>query len=177
VADVLLLYSGVYGQTRKICERLQAKLQALGHRAEVAPLAGRGTDPAQYDAIVVGASIRNGKHNPAVMEFVRRHQALLEARPSAFFSVNLVARKPAKNTPDTNPYMKAFLAKCPWRPALVAVFAGDLDYQRYSSFDRNVIRFIMWLTKGPTDPQTKVEYTDWAEVERFAERVAAAAAA
>jgi menaquinone-dependent protoporphyrinogen oxidase len=52
------------------------------------------------------------------------------------------------------------------------VFAGDLHYQRYSAFDRNVIRFIMWLTKGPTDPQTQVEYTDWDAVERFAERFA-----
>jgi menaquinone-dependent protoporphyrinogen oxidase len=89
--------------------------------------------------------------------------------------VNLVARKPEKNTPETNPYMRAFLAKVPWRPTLVGVFGGDLDYQRYGAFDRNVIRFIMWLTKGPTDPQTKIEYTNWDEVERFATRIAALA--
>jgi len=42
--------------------------------------------------------------------------------------------------------------------------------------DRNIIRFIMWITKGPTDPQTKAEYTDWDKVERFAGRMSDLAA-
>lgn len=175
MASILLLHSSVYGHTQRICERMRAKLASLGDRVEVAPIAGGAVDPGQYDAILIGASIRNGKHNPAVMDFIQRHKALLDDKPSGFFSVNLVARKPQKNTPQTNPYTRAFVAKSPWQPRLLGVFGGDLDYQRYSSFDRNVIRFIMWLTKGPTDPQTKAEYTDWQEVERFAERFAALA--
>lgn len=176
MAKILLVYHGVYGQTRKICERLQAELTSLGEQVDVAPLAGGGADPSAYDAIVIGASIRNGKHNPAVFDFIRTQRALLESKPSGFFSVNLVARKPAKNTPATNPYVKAFLGRIPWKPRLVGVFGGDLDYQRYGAMDRNIIRFIMWITGGPTDPRTKVEYTDWSEVRRFAGRIAALAA-
>jgi len=37
--------------------------------------------------------------------------------------------------------------------------------------DRNIIRFIMWLTKGPTDPNTKVEFTDWQKVDEFAQQI------
>jgi menaquinone-dependent protoporphyrinogen oxidase len=173
--SILLLYSGVYGHTRKISDRMQARMQALGAEVEVKPLSPADGDPAKYDAILIGASIRNGKHNPAVNEFIASHKSLLDEKPSGFFSVNLVARKPQKNTPETNPYTKAFVAKSPWQPKLLGVFGGDLDYQRYSAFDRNVIRFIMWLTKGPTDPQTKDEYTDWDEVDRFAERFVALA--
>jgi menaquinone-dependent protoporphyrinogen oxidase len=176
MAKILLLYSSVYGHTLRICERMGVKLTSLGHEVELVPLAEGGADPARYDAVLIGASIRNGKHNPAVMDFITRHKALLDAKPSGFFSVNLVARKPHKNTPETNPYTKAFVAKSPWQPKLLGVFGGDLDYQRYTAFDRNVIRFIMWLTKGPTDAQTKDEYTNWDEVERFAERFAALAA-
>jgi menaquinone-dependent protoporphyrinogen oxidase len=175
VARILLLYQGVYGQTRKICERLQSELTALGDRAEVVPLPSDGADATDFDAVVIGASIRNGKHNPAVFEFVRRHRDLLESKPSAFFSVNLVARKPAKNTPETNPYVKAFVARSPWKPALLGVFGGNLDYQRYRWSDRHIIRFIMTLTGGPTDPATNVEYTDWDEVRRFAARISARA--
>ena len=171
MANILLLYSSVYGQTRKICERLQEVLAGLGDRAELQPIAACTKDPSNFDKIVIGASIRNGKHNPAVIEFIRANQALLEARPSGFFSVNLVARKPAKNKPETNPYVQAFLGKSPWQPRLVGVFAGDLNYPRYGTVDRNIIRFIMWLTKGPTDPKTKIEYTDWDEVRRFAEKI------
>lgn len=175
MAHILLLHSGVYGHTKRISERMQAKLVSLGQQVELTSLPDCVVEPGKYDAILIGASIRNGKHNPAVLDFINRHQAVLDEKPSGFFSVNLVARKPHKNTPETNPYTKAFVAKSPWQPKLLGVFGGDLDYQRYSSFDRNVIRFIMWLTKGPTDPQTKAEYTDWAQVERFAERFAALA--
>ncbi len=175
MANILLLYSSVYGHTRRICDRMQARLVELGHQVEPLSVAGGAVDPSRYDAILIGASIRNGKHNPAVLDFIARHTPLLDAKPSGFFSVNLVARKPAKNTPETNPYTKAFVAKSPWQPKLLGVFGGDLDYQRYTPFDRNVIRFIMWLTKGPTDPQTKDEYTDWDEVDRFATRFAALA--
>jgi menaquinone-dependent protoporphyrinogen oxidase len=172
MAKILQLYAGTYGHTHKISERIQDKLESSGHLVELLPLARSRMDPGEYDAILIGASIRNGKHHPVVMEFITRYKSLLDEKPSGFFSVNLVARKPQKNTPETNPYTKAFLAKSPWQPRLLGVFAGDLDYQRYSAFDRNVIRFIMWLTKGPTDPRTKAEYTDWSEVERFAERFA-----
>ena len=172
VAKILLLYHGVYGQTRRICERLQTDLANRGHRVEIAAVTDAAVDPAAYDVIVIGASIRNGKHNPAVLDFIRAHRALLDSRPSGFFSVNLVARKPAKNTAETNPYVRAFIAKSPWKPRLVGVFGGNLDYQRYGAMDRNIIRFIMWMTKGPTDPATKVEFTDWNEVHRFADRIA-----
>lgn len=173
MARILLLYHGVYGQTRKICERLQSKLTAGGAQVEVAPLGDGHTNLAEYDAVVIGASIRHGKHNPAVLEFIEQHLAQLEGKPSAFFSVSLIARKPTRNTPETNPYVKAFIARSPWKPRLVGVFGGELDYRRYGPFDRYAIRFIMWLNKGPTDLHTTVEFTDWDAVDRYAGRVAA----
>jgi menaquinone-dependent protoporphyrinogen oxidase len=173
VAKVLFLYSSVYGQARKICERLQTHLVALGHPGEVAPLGEAGPDPADYDVIVLGASIRHGKHNPAVLEFIHKHRALLETKPSAFFSVSLVARKPGKNTAETNPYTRAFFARSPWKPRVAAVFGGVLDYQRYGVFDRYAIKLIMTITKGPTDLHTAVEFTNWQDVDQFAGRIGA----
>lgn len=173
MGKTLILYFSLYGHTRRIAERIRARMIELGEDVDAVSLVENpDVDPAQYDRIILGACIRNGKHKPPVWDFIRRHRSLLDERPSAFFSVNLVARKPAKNTPETNPYMKQFVQKSPWRPDLLGVFAGNLDYQRYGAFDRNVIRFIMWITKGPTDPQTNIEYTDWDEVDRFAGQAA-----
>jgi menaquinone-dependent protoporphyrinogen oxidase len=175
VAHVLLLYSSVYGLSRQICERIGASLQRQGQQATVAPLVGPGVDPAAFDAIVIGASIKHGKHHPSVLEFIRAHQSLLDARPSALFSVNLVARKPGRNTPQTNPYLKRLVAASPWKPRLLGVFAGELDYSRYGPVDRHMMRLVMWINRGPTDIDTRVQFTDWDEVERFAGRVAALA--
>jgi len=171
MASILLLYYSGYGHTRKISERLRARLSAAGRSVTAAAMDDGSIEPGNFDCIILGASIRNGKHKPPVHDFIRRNLALLQSRPSGFFSVNLVARKPHKNRPETNPYVQAFVEKSPWKPDLVGVFAGNLDYRRYSFSDRNIIRFIMWLTNGPTDPNTNVEFTDWDEVDRFAERI------
>lgn len=169
---LLVAHKGIYGQTRRICERLRAELEPLGVQADVAAL-DDVQDLAPYAGLVLGASIRHGKHHPAVLEFIRRNLAWLESHPSAFFSVNLVARKPEKNTPETNQYVRQFVAGSPWKPPLVGVFGGELDYPRYGFIDRTAIHFIMWITKGPTDVKQRYEFTDWAEVRRFAARIAA----
>ncbi len=165
----LVLYSTVDGHTAHICQRLQQFLERDGHAATLADLGeNTGIDLAPFDRVAVGASIRYGKHRPYVAQFMRERRGTLEAKRCAFFSVNIVARKPQKNTPQTNPYMKKFLKQIGWRPSQLAVFAGKLDYPRYTFWDRQIIRFIMLLTQGPTDPAAVVEYTDWQQVEAFA---------
>ena len=126
-----------------------------------------------FDKIVIGASIRYGKHNPLVLDFMRRNQRILESKPNAFFSVNVVARKPEKSRPETNPYLKKFLKQIAWKPKHLDVFAGRIDYPSYTFGDRMVIRFIMWITNGPTDPKAVVEFTDWKRVEAFGSVIAA----
>jgi menaquinone-dependent protoporphyrinogen oxidase len=172
MAHILILYSTTDGQTLKICRHLQQLLEADAHRITLESVDDNpGLDIAGYDKVVVGARIRYGKHTPQVFQFAREQRRVLEARPNAFFTVNVVARKPEKNSPETNPYMRKFLARSAWRPRELAVFAGRIDYKRYTFWDRHVIRFIMWLTKGPTHPDTDVEFTDWSEVEAFGRRV------
>jgi menaquinone-dependent protoporphyrinogen oxidase len=168
----LIAYSTVDGHTLKICRRLQQVLELTGHAVELCEI-GRATavDPASFDCIVIGASIRYGKHRPDVYRFIEANRAALERKPSAFFSVNIVARKAGKNTPASNPYVRAFRRKTTWIPREIGVFAGKLDYPSYGFMARHVIRFIMWLTQGPTDPTTCIEFTDWQAVESFARRV------
>ncbi len=78
MADILLVYHGIYGQTRKVAECLQAELAKLGREADVVPILdlqkGGRVDPSRYGTIVIGAAIRNGKHNPAVYDFIARHR-------------------------------------------------------------------------------------------------------
>jgi menaquinone-dependent protoporphyrinogen oxidase len=168
MARILILYSTTDGHTREISGRLQRQIENAGHQVVVVPVAeAPDIDLGLFDKIVIGASIRYGKHSPAVLEFIRRNQAVLESRPNAFFSVNVVARKPGKNRPETNPYLQKFLRRISWKPRELAVFAGKIDYPRYGFLDRLMIRFIMWMTHGPTDPSAVVEFTDWDQVEAF----------
>ena len=168
----LIAYSTTDGHTPRICARLQRVIEGQGHVVTVVPLAdAEALDLTGFDRIVLGASIRYGKHQPQVAQFIARHQPVLERTAAAFFSVNIVARKPEKNRPDTNPYLLKFLRQIAWKPAHLAVFAGKLDYPRYRPFDRFMIRLIMWMTKGPTDPAAVIEFTDWQQVEAFGRQV------
>jgi len=172
VTRILILYSTTDGHTLKICHRLQQVIEQQGHPVSVVPVDEAAmVDLQAFDTLVIGASIRYGKHRPRVGEFVRRHARALQAMPSAFFSVNIVARKPNRNQPDTNPYLRQFLKQIAWRPQALAVFAGKLDYPRYRCFDRWMIRLIMWMTHGPTDPTAVIEFTDWQQVEAFGRRI------
>ena len=147
------------------------QLVELGkHPATLLDDAGK-VDLASFEKIVIGASIHYGRHHPTIHAFIKRNQAILDSKPNAFFSVNVVARKPKKRQADTNPYLKKFLKSISWQPKQLAVFAGKIDYPSYNFVDRTVIRMIMWLTKGPTDPNAIVEFTDWDQVRSFAKTI------
>ncbi|MDO5653179.1 MAG: menaquinone-dependent protoporphyrinogen IX dehydrogenase [Brachymonas sp.] len=172
-SPVLLAYSTTDGHTRLICERLQAVLQQQALQAEIMPLAqADACDLTQFGTLVLGASIRYGKHQPAVLRFMQTHLAVLQTRPGVFFSVNAVARKPEKNTAQTNPYVRKLMAQTPWQPQVVTALAGKIDYPRYGWLDRSIIRFIMQLTGGPTDVRVSTEFTDWSRVAALGQQIA-----
>jgi menaquinone-dependent protoporphyrinogen oxidase len=168
MSRILIIYSTTDGQSEKICRRLQKVIEREGNQVTLCPITdSSGLDPRPFDKIVIGASIRYGRHSPLVADFIARNKALLDSKPNAFFSVNVVARKPEKSRPEANPYLQKFLGRIAWRPRELAVFAGRIDYPSYGPLDRLMIRLIMWMTKGPTDPKAVVEFTDWQQVEEF----------
>lgn len=165
---VLLLYSTTDGHTVHISERIQSVLEKTGHEVKLLPiLSVSSIELEDADKVVIGASIRYGRHKKEVIDFVLNNKAVLESKISVFFTVNVVARKAAKNTPKTNPYLKKFLSNVSWKPDKLAVFAGKIDYQKYGVLDRLMIRLIMFMTNGPTNPNSVVEFTDWEAVENF----------
>ena len=164
----LFLYSTTDGHTKRICEYIGNILKQQSHEIKIEPISLELKKLSEYDAIILGASIRYGKHQKSVFNFINKHKDLLETKKSAFFSVNVVARKSEKNSPNTNPYMKKFLKTSSWQPNKLGVFAGKVDYPSYKFFDKYIIRMIMWITKGPTDTSQSYEFTDWNVVENFA---------
>ena len=168
---ILIVYSTTDGQTKNICE----KIIKIGEKKGTIDLLSvdqvSDLSISKYRKIIIGASIRYGKHNPLVYEFIKLNKEELEKKFTAFFTVNVVARKKEKNLPETNPYMKKFLELSGWQPNKLAVFAGRIDYPSYRFFDRLIIRFIMFITKGPTDVTQTYEFTDWKKVEKFAKEV------
>jgi menaquinone-dependent protoporphyrinogen oxidase len=163
----LILYSSVDGQTLKICNKILDVFEQYDQKIKLYSIDDFNEDISRYDKIIIGASIRYGVHNKKVIDFINNNKEQLDAIKTVFFSVNLVARKPEKSSPDTNPYVIKFFKTINWTPTLVGVFAGKLDYKKYPFFDRVMIQFIMWMTKGPTNSNAEIEYTNWDRVTEF----------
>ena len=161
----LITYSTVDGQTKIISEKIAAF--ASHSKVDVLPISDK-INLDNYKTIIIGASIRYGKYRKEVYSFVEDNIQILKMKENAFFSVNVVARKPEKSTPNTNPYLKKFLSNIKWEPKNLGVFAGKIEYPKYKFIDKYAIKFIMWITKGPTDTSKTYEFTNWKAVEDFA---------
>tara|TARA_B100001113_G_scaffold303299_1_gene263145 strand:- start:1265 stop:1783 length:519 start_codon:yes stop_codon:yes gene_type:complete len=163
----LILYSTTDGHTKKISEFI--KLNSKKNNFQILPIDETyNISLADYDLIVIGASIRYGNHNPKVFKFIKQNIEVLKKAKNAFFSVNVVARKEGKNTPDTNPYIRKFIKRSNWAPMKLGVFAGKVDYPNYNFINKAIIRFIMFITKGPTDTSQSYEFTNWDDIKSFA---------
>ena len=169
--DTLIIYSSTDGHTKTICERISNFLNS-GKQIKLISLDETiNFDLSNFNKIIIGASIRYGKHSKKLYKFIRLNKNILDQKQSIFFSVNVVARKLEKNTPETNPYIKKFLKISNWKPNKIGVFAGRVDYPNYGFFDKYVIKFIMFLTNGPTDRSQSYEFTDWSKVDEFAKEI------
>ena len=73
LAKIVLIYSTTDGQTKKIIERI--KVELAGSNVETAPISrANELELTAFDKVVLGASIRYGKHKPEVFDFVKKQK-------------------------------------------------------------------------------------------------------
>ena len=171
MSDYLIIYVSTDGHTKKICKQIINSLNVRIAVKLISLVEATKLDLTEFNKIIIGASIRYGKHSKDLYKFIELNKKTLEEKKSIFFSVNVVARKPEKNTPETNPYIKKFLKISKWKPKKIGVFAGKVDYPNYNFFDKHIIKLIMFITGGPTDTSQSYEFTDWSKVDDFAKEL------
>ncbi|MGY6555205.1 MAG: menaquinone-dependent protoporphyrinogen IX dehydrogenase [Wenzhouxiangella sp.] len=177
MSKILIVYASRDGHTRSICELVLQRLQAAGHDLQLTEIgAAAQLSPADFDAVAVGGSVIYGKHDPRLVRFIEDHAEQFKQIPLAFFSVNLIARRAVKQTIEGNVYVRKFLDVLPIKPRHVEIIAGKLDYPSYGWLDRILIQLTMKFTDGPTDRHAVIDYTDYEQVDRFADRLAKLAA-
>src|SRR5512134_1335959 len=133
MSKILIAYGTSEGQTAKIAEYLAEAIRAQGHDAFPADIARGAPAPAGYHAVIVGASVHKGKHQPWVIDYVRRNRPALQRLPSAFFSVSLAIQDGTdKGRLEAEGYVETFARDTGWYPEKVGLFAGALLYTKYS---------------------------------------------
>jgi menaquinone-dependent protoporphyrinogen oxidase len=176
--DVLILYASKHGHTAKIAERIAATMRAdgVGVDLQSADMAD-DLSPANYAAVVVGASIHAGHHQREIVDWAKKHQAALAEKPTAFFSVCLaIADDTDEARASAAKYIADFEDETGWTAGTSTTFAGALQYLEYDFMTRTLIRLMMRRQGHPTDTSRDFDYTDWDAVERFAHECAGKAA-
>ncbi len=170
-AGLNLFYATRDGQARRIADHIAARLAESCVPVfcrDLATAFPSAADIAAAQVIAVVAAVRYGRHLAEAERFFALYQNCPSQAPLIFVSVSLSARKPGRDQ-----YLRRTISRHRLQPALAQAVAGRLDYPRYDWLDRKIIRLIMKLTGGPTDPRCQMEYTSWPAVDAIANDVAA----
>lgn len=176
----LVGYATPEGHTAAIAEHIARRLSSLGHSAYLldVTIADRSRDPLHgCNAVILAASVNRGRHEPAVVAFVKRNFDQITAWPSAFLSVSRAERvvqsaaasqsQPDKAELDVNTAIDAFVEETGWEPGRVKPVP---DARAHTS--HGVI--LRWLLKGvarasgaaPKRP-LQPDVTNWDDLDAF----------
>ncbi|MDZ7688539.1 MAG: menaquinone-dependent protoporphyrinogen IX dehydrogenase [Halobacteriales archaeon] len=171
MTSFLVLYGTGEGQTAKVADRIVDTLTRRGHAAESVDVESSSNITVDvFDAVVVGSSIHVGRHNKAVRGFVLDNLEALEELPTAFFQISLSsAIDDEEGRAESAGYVDSFLEETDWEPDRIGVFGGALRYSKYGFLKRLMMKRIAKEATGDTDTSRDYEYTDWDEVDAFAD--------
>lgn len=171
MSRVLILYGTTDGHTRAIAQTIAEPLSTQGIDTDVIEAGTLDPMPSRYDGLIIAASIHAGRYQKAVERWVHAHQKDFGTRPAAFVSVCLAVLQQAdpKVKGELEAIVERFAARTGWRPPIVKQVAGALLYTRYNIFKRWIMKRIVAKAGGATDVSRDYDYTDWADLRRFAE--------
>jgi menaquinone-dependent protoporphyrinogen oxidase len=170
---ILIVYGSTHGHTARIAGRIAERLRE--HSADVVVTGQPGTvTPSNFDAIVVGARVHGSRYPWRITRFIRQNVHALRARPSAFFSVSLLqlgtdAAKRAEHA--TLPAQRN--QRFGWTPGRSEVMAGALMWRTQYGVLAPLFKRMWRKALGDlVDPSLDEQvFTDWAQVDRFADAV------
>ena len=81
----LIIYSSTDGHTKIICKRIIDFLKD-GNIARLVSLdEAKNLDLSEFNKIIIGASIRYGKHSKELYKFIKLNKDILDEKESVFF--------------------------------------------------------------------------------------------
>ena len=179
-----VIYATREGHTAKIAQHVAAGLHSRGFVAVLSNLSDEREwmDFGSYDAVVIAASVHAGKHEPELIEFVKKHRVRLQAMQAAFLSVTLseagaerqdaTPEEHARFQADVQTMIDSFIKETGWHPERVKPVAGALLYTKYNFLLRFIMKRISRKAGGDTDTSRDFDYTDWVDLDRFIDEFA-----
>ena len=169
MARILVVYGTTEGHTEQIATAIGNALTAGGFEVHTIQAGTLDPRPEAYDGIIVAASVHAGQYQKPVARWIRAHAAELQQKPSAFVSACLgVLQHDPKVDAELHAIIHRFIDPLGWQPTVIKPVAGALLYTKYNLLMRWIMKRISAKNGGATDTSRDYDYTDWTDLEMFA---------
>jgi menaquinone-dependent protoporphyrinogen oxidase len=182
MTTVLIVYGSRHGGTRGIAQRIGEVLKAEDLEADVVA-ADHAGDVSAADAFVVGSGVYMGSWLKEPLEFIRRNQLDLAARPTWLFSSGPL-RGSSKESAETDPVTNALgPASRPGSGGRKKVEELSATIQPrdhrvfFGAFDpndppRTLAERVVRMVPASKDILPPGDFRDWDEIEAWAKEIA-----
>lgn len=174
MTDILIVYATREGQTEKVARRLADCLKSGGAGVQLVDVARpefpHNRSLESFDLLVFGASMHAGGLESEIVDFINANAARIGMMSRSFFLVLLSAA--AKDSQLRSRWLADARNKMNRQLSVefdeVEMIAGALAYSKYSLPLKWLMQRIARKAGEDTDTSRDYEYTDWAQVDRYA---------
>ncbi len=170
---ILVAYTTGEGHTAHVAQAIAARLRERGAATHIADIEEESPDPTGFDAAVLGGSVHAGHFQAPLREFVQQHADWLNGAPTWFFGVSLsqAGKKAPIDPANARKQLDGFFEETGWTPRGVLSVGGALKYREYNFFKRSLMKHVAESAGEDTDTSRDWDYTNWQQVDRFADEV------
>jgi menaquinone-dependent protoporphyrinogen oxidase len=142
MGGVLVVYASTHGHIEKIAGRIGDAIRQEGVEADVRDVKDAAdADPADYDGVIVAASLHGASHQRETADCVAANGASLASLPTAFVSVSLTAAEDTEEAREAaQRCIDDFLKQTDWAPGQTIPIAGALQYREHDVYTRTLMR-------------------------------------
>ncbi|SFJ14784.1 flavodoxin domain-containing protein [Jannaschia pohangensis] len=160
--DILIVFSTVEGQTRKIADFIGQRCRSAGHAVHMF-----NTDEKRgaasfdgVDAVILAAPVHERRHPEAFETFVAASRGELKTRRTLLISVSLKASF-SEGLEEAQDYLAEMEMRTGFEPDAELLAAGAVRTSSYGYFETQVVRSVVLNGRDIDLIDGVREFTDW----------------
>jgi len=164
--NVLVTYSSGYGTTKEVSEKIGKLFSEKGETVTVQAV-DAVQDLKDYDAVIVGSSIRADRPMANIRDFFARHNHTLGKKQLAIFAVCLAANCEEGRKKVKDEYIAQITEKFPHlKPISTEAFGGKIDFEQLNPVMQQLVKSV--LKKTGIETEGSIDTRDWNYIDSWA---------
>ena len=164
---VLVTYSSGYGTTKEVSEKIAEILDENDALDVTVQSIDEVFDINEFDAVIVGSSVRADRPLANVRDFFARHNSALTKKHLAIFAVCLAANCSEGREKVKNEYISQITEKYPaLKPISTEAFGGKIDFDQLNPVMQKLMKSV--LVKTGIRTEGSIDTRNWDFIESWA---------